>query len=96
MGITIPECGFLIIKDSTADNKEMDSFPPGIIGMNIAKRCKELTLAEFDAALGGKLDSDWREAFQRVQETELLEKTTTCSTKREMLPPCSISLHSLH
>lgn len=75
MGLTIPECGFLIIKDD--DSKETDPSPPGIIGMNIAKRCRQLVLAEFDTALGGELDSVWREAFQRVQEAELVEKMST-------------------
>lgn len=94
MGITIPECGFLIVKnDSTAGN-ELDSSPPGIIGMNIAKRCKELILAEFDAALGGELDSDWREAFQRVQETEIIAKTAMARVAQKdkcHLPAQSVS-----
>ncbi|XP_029902664.1 uncharacterized protein LOC115355879 [Myripristis murdjan] len=59
------------------DSKETDPSPPGIIGMNIAKRCRQLVLAEFDTALGGELDSAWREAFQRVQEAELVEKMST-------------------
>lgn len=70
MGLTIPECGFLIIRDS--DAAELDSTPPGIIGMNIAQRCRELALTEFDTTLGGKLDSVWREAFHRVQEVEVI------------------------
>lgn len=52
MGITIPECGFLIIKDD--ENEEPDPSLPGIIGMNIAKRCRQLVLAEFDTVLGGE------------------------------------------
>ncbi len=36
--------------------------------MNIAQHCKQLILAEFDHALEGTLDADWRAAFNRVQE----------------------------
>lgn len=69
MGLTIPECGFLIVRDG--DTAEPDPTPPGIIGMNITQRCREFALTEFDTTLGGKLDSVWREAFNRVQEIEL-------------------------
>lgn len=42
MGVTLPECGFLIIRDDNKpDANELDPSPPGIIGMNIAKRCRE-------------------------------------------------------
>lgn len=37
MGLTIPECGFLIARDERGS--EPDATPPGIIGMNIAQRC---------------------------------------------------------
>lgn len=55
MGLTIPECGFLIVKDG--DVPEADSTPPGIIGMNIAQRCRQLVISEFDNTLGGHFDS---------------------------------------
>ena len=55
VGLTIPECGFLIIKDD--DTNEPDSSLPGIIGMNIAKWCRQLMLSEFDTTLRGELDS---------------------------------------
>uniref|UniRef100_A0A8C2GGE5 Gypsy retrotransposon integrase-like protein 1 n=2 Tax=Cyprinus carpio TaxID=7962 RepID=A0A8C2GGE5_CYPCA len=71
MGLTIPECGFLIVRDG--DTAEPDPTPPGIIGMNITQRCREFALTEFDTTLGGKLDSVWREAFNRVQEIELVK-----------------------
>lgn len=75
MGVTLPECGFLIVRDdSKTCTNESDPSPPGITGTNIAKRCRELILTEFDAAMRGELDSQWREAFQRVQEAELVEK----------------------
>lgn len=77
MGLTIPECGFLIVRDVEA--AEPDPTPPGIIGMNITQRCRELALTEFDTTLGGKLDSVWREAFTRVQEDE---RGKTMSTAR--------------
>lgn len=75
MGLTIPECGFLIVRDG--DSSEPDLTPPGIIGMNITQRCRELALTEFDTTLGGKLESVWREAFTRVQEVELGKTMST-------------------
>lgn len=62
MGLTIPERGFLIVKDSAHS-----SSVPGLIGMNVVKKCKELVHAEFDTTLQGKLDSHWREAFHNLQ-----------------------------
>lgn len=95
MGIILPECGFLIVRDDpTSATKELDSCPPGIIGMNIAKRCRELILTEFDAALGGEMDSEWREAFQRVQESERAEKTAVARVAQKgkcHLPARSVS-----
>lgn len=92
VGLTIPECGFLIIKDD--DTNEPDSFLPGIIGMNIVKRYRQLALSEFDTTRGGRLDSVWREAFQRVQEAELVEKVSTArvaSKHRVHVPASSIA-----
>lgn len=57
----------------------MDNSPPDILGMNIAHRCKQLILAEFDNALEGMLDSDWRNAFNKVHEETLIG---ACSTVR--------------
>ncbi len=54
MGVTIPGCGFFIVLDQK--DEEPDHSPPGILGMNIAQRCKQLILAEFDSALAGSLD----------------------------------------
>ncbi|CAM4557621.1 unnamed protein product [Leuciscus chuanchicus] len=59
------------------DAAEPDPTPPGIIGMNITQRCRELALTEFDTTLGGKLDSVWREAFTRVQEDDLGKTMST-------------------
>lgn len=75
MGVTIPGCGFLIVRDQNGG--EADNSPPGIIGMNIAQRCKQLILAEFDNALGGTLDPDWRVAFTKVHEAALIGPTST-------------------
>lgn len=75
MGLTVPECGFLIIRDG--DAADPDSSPLGIIGMNIAQRCRQLVLTEFDTTLGGKLDSVWRDAFHRVQEVEVVKPLST-------------------
>ena len=80
MELTIPECGFLIIKDDntkTDNTKESDSSPPGIIGMNVTKRCRQLVLSEFDTTLEVELGSAWRKAFHRVQEAELIRKVST-------------------
>lgn len=44
---------------------ETDSAPPGILGMYISQGCKQFILAEFDNALEGTLDADWRDAFNR-------------------------------
>jgi len=89
MGLTIPECGFLIIKDD--DTSEPDSSLPGIVGMNIAKRCRQLILSEFDTAIRGELDSGWREACSRVQEAELVEKMSTARVagKHKVYVPAS-------
>ncbi|XP_051938977.1 uncharacterized protein K02A2.6-like [Hippocampus zosterae] len=73
MGVRIPKCGFLVIQDSTDEAGK--SFQ-GIIGMNITKRCQQLALSQFDTTLGGELDFAWKEAFPRVQETELVEKVS--------------------
>lgn len=62
MGLKIPDCGFLVVKDPP------NSETAGIVGMNIISRCRQLVHAEFDTVLGGKLDSDWRSAFQQVQK----------------------------
>ncbi|XP_062420887.1 uncharacterized protein K02A2.6-like [Pungitius pungitius] len=75
MGFNIPECGFLIIRDD--NTKRADSSPPGIIGMNIAKRCRQMVMSEFDTALQGVLDSDWRDAFHQMQGAELAGKVST-------------------
>lgn len=45
--------------------------------MNIAQRCRQLVLTQFDTTLGGKLDSVWREAFHRVQEVEVVKPLST-------------------
>lgn len=45
--------------------------------MNIAQRCKQLILAEFDNALAGTLDSHWRDAFSKVNEDALIGASST-------------------
>lgn len=54
MGLIIPERGFLIVKDSSHC-----SSVPGLIGMNVVKKCRELAHTEFDTTLQGRLDSSW-------------------------------------
>lgn len=95
MGLTIPECGFLIVRDGGVS--EPDSTPSAIIGMNIAQRCRQLVISEFDNTLGGNLDSVWREAFHRVQQVELIEKTSIVrlSGKHKAYVPAS-SVATVH
>uniref|UniRef100_A0A672FZX6 Gypsy retrotransposon integrase-like protein 1 n=1 Tax=Salarias fasciatus TaxID=181472 RepID=A0A672FZX6_SALFA len=95
MGVTIPECGFRIIKDDITE--ESDPILPGIVGMNIAKRCRQLVLTEFDTALGSELDSVWREAFHRVQETEHGGRVSTARVvgKNKIRVPAS-SVATIH
>lgn len=61
LGLIIPERGFLIVKDSSHA-----SSVPGLIGMNVVKKCRELAHTEFDTTLQGRLDSSWREAFHNL------------------------------
>lgn len=63
MGIKIPNCGFLVVKDISRPENTV----PCIIGMNIISQCRQQVQAEFDTTLGGKLDSEWRCVFQKVQ-----------------------------
>ena len=69
MGLIIPKRGFLIVKDSAHS-----STVPGLIGMNIVKKCKELVHAEFDTTLQGKCDSRWREAFHLLQTATVTDR----------------------
>ncbi len=75
MGVTIPGCGFFIVLDQK--DEEPDHSPPGILGMNIAQRCKQLILAEFDSVLAGSLDSDWWDAFSMVNGEALTGANST-------------------
>lgn len=69
MGVTLPECGFLVVKDG-----RNSSAVPALIGMNIISRCRQLVHAEFDTTLGGELESDWREVFQQMQSVSRAKK----------------------
>ena len=92
LGLTLPECGFLVVRDGGA--AESDLSPPGIIGRNIAPKCRQLALTAFDTTLGGKLDSVWREAFHRVQGAELVEMTLTArvsGAQKTRVPASSVA-----
>lgn len=92
MGLTIPGCGFLVIRDP--DDGATDSAPPAILGMNIAQRCKQLILSEFDNSLEGTLDADWRAAFNKVQEAIPVEATSmvrTVGTHKSYVPAGSVA-----
>ncbi len=92
MGVTIPGCGFLIVRDQK--DEEPDHLPPCILGMNIAQRCKQLILAEFDSALAGALDSDWRDAFSMVHGEALTGANSTvriAGRYRTRVPAASVA-----
>ncbi|XP_016331053.1 uncharacterized protein LOC107679859 [Sinocyclocheilus anshuiensis] len=92
MGLTIPGCGFLVIRDQ--NDGETDSAPPGILGMNIAQWCKQLILAEFDNALEGTLDADWRAALNRVQEAAPVGANSVvrvAGTRKSYVPAASVA-----
>lgn len=72
MGSKIPECGFLIVSDDNTD--ETDASTPGIIGMNIVKRCKEFGIAKLDVAIGEELGTVWTQACLQTQETKVVRK----------------------
>lgn len=69
MGIVLPECGFLVVRDT-----QNSSLVPALIGMNVISKCRQLVHAEFDTTLGGELQSDWREAFQQLHSAHSQEK----------------------
>ncbi|KAL6467298.1 hypothetical protein MHYP_G00251020 [Metynnis hypsauchen] len=70
MDMTIPECAFLVVKDT-----ENASVVPGLIGMNIISCCRQLVHAKFETKLGEQLPSDWREAFQWAQSANRAHKS---------------------
>lgn len=59
MGLRIPDCGFLVVRDPSSAKTSV----PSIVAMNIISQCHQLVHAEFETTLGGKLVSDWRGAF---------------------------------
>ncbi|KAL0151937.1 hypothetical protein M9458_052744 [Cirrhinus mrigala] len=71
MGMTLPECGFLIVKETPSS-----SSMAVLIGMNIISNCRQIVHAEFDTTLGGRLDSNWRVAFQQAQTVEFFERSS--------------------
>ncbi len=71
MGMTLPECGFLIVKETPSP-----SSMAVLIGMNIINKCRQIVHAEFDTTMGGRLDYNWRVAFQQAQSVELVERVS--------------------
>lgn len=74
MGMEMSDCGFLVVKDETSASSPENTVSC-ILGMNIISRCRQLVQAEFDATLGGKLDSDSRHFFQKVQTSSMNRKS---------------------
>lgn len=65
--------------------------------MNIIKRCKQLVTAEFDNAVKGELDPDWREAFQRLQKSEVIPKSSTAKISgREAVHVPALSIDTVY
>lgn len=60
MGLKIPDYGFLVVRDPPGSETSV----PGIVDMDIISQFWQLVHAEFETTLEGKLDSDWRSAFQ--------------------------------
>ncbi len=69
MEMTLPEYGFLVVKETPSP-----STMAVLIGMNIISKCRQILHAEFDTPLGGRLDSNWRVVFQQAQSVELVEQ----------------------
>lgn len=69
MGLTIPERGFLIVRDSAHS-----ASVPGLVGMNIVKKCRELVHQEVDTTMGGRLDSGWREVFHHLHSADVMNR----------------------
>ncbi len=69
--MTLPECGFLIVKETPSP-----SSMAVLIGMNIISKCWQIVHAEFDTTMGGRLDYNWRVAFQQAQSVELVERVS--------------------
>ncbi len=86
MGMTLPECGFLIVKDTPSP-----SSMAVLIGMNIISKCRQIVHAEFDTTLGERLDSNWRVAFQQAQSVELMELVS----QARLLPVCLLGQQPL-
>ncbi|XP_048849544.1 uncharacterized protein LOC125719208 [Brienomyrus brachyistius] len=89
MGLKLPSCGFLVVRDPVSTEQSL----PCIVGMNIISRCRELVYAEFDTTLGGKLDSDWRDVFQRLQKCSVDRKSVVRVAGKfpEHIPAASVA-----
>lgn len=89
MGIKIPDCGFLVVKEP----KSSQMTEPCIIGMNIISRCRQLVQSEFHTTLGGPLDKEWRTVFQQMQRCTVDKKAIARVAGRDMvhIPAASIA-----
>lgn len=70
MGVKMPHCGFLVVKDLVSPDKSLQC----IMGINKISQFRQLVNAEFDTTLGARVDSEWRNVFQKAQ-TCTVEKT---------------------
>lgn len=89
MGLSIPNCGFLVLKPSA----NATIAEPCIIGMNVIGRCQQQATSQFDTVLGGTLESGWRNAFQQLQ-TCRVERTAVARVagrNRVRLPAASVA-----
>lgn len=60
MGLKIPDCGFLVVRDPPR------SETTGNVDMNFISCCRQLVHGKCETTLRGKRDSDWRSVFQQV------------------------------
>ena len=88
MGMTVPDCGFLVVKDP----QSLQMSVPGIMAMNIINRCRQLVHAEFEITLGGELDWDWKNVFQQVQKCKVNKKAMArlADKKKVYIPVASM------
>ncbi|KAG1931367.1 hypothetical protein F2P79_021615 [Pimephales promelas] len=89
MGRKIPNCGFLVVKDPPPSSKAVSC----IVGMNIISKCRQIVQSEFEAPFEGRLETDWRNAFQHAQTCDVPKSRVARVAGRRMVhvPAGSIS-----
>lgn len=88
MGLTIPERGFLIVRDSA-----QSCSVPCLLGMNVIKKCQELVHGEFETTMKGNLDSNWRQRIQTVSVASRLSCARLAGKDAVHVPASSAAPH---